>query len=87
MIALIIQPEMKMYVILCENMTLKRVTGIELLTYIYYIHTKVELHVNYVLNIDHKCTGSLIKKLCEARDSCRMHIIETRKIKIIYCII
>ena len=31
--------------------------------------TKVDFYVNHVVNIDHKCIGSVIMELYEARDS------------------
>ena len=34
------------------------------------MYSKVELYSNRLLNIEHKCTGSVIRELCETRDSC-----------------
>ena len=33
-------------------------------------HSKIESYNNRLLNIEHKCTGSVIRELCETRDSC-----------------
>ena len=37
---------------------------------ILYMYSKVESYSNRLLNIEHKCTGSVIRELCETRDSC-----------------
>ena len=34
------------------------------------LYSKVELYSKRLLNIDHKCTGSTIRELCETRDNC-----------------
>ena len=34
------------------------------------LYSKVELFINRLMNINHKCTGSVIRELCETRDSC-----------------
>ena len=32
------------------------------------LYSKVELYINRLMNINHKCTGSVIRELCETRD-------------------
>ena len=32
-------------------------------------YSKVELYSNRLINIEHKCTGSVNRELCEMRDS------------------
>ena len=32
------------------------------------------------MNIDHKCTGSVIRELCETRDSCNTHFFEPNEL-------
>ena len=34
------------------------------------LYSKVEVYINRLMNITHKCTGSVIRELCETRDSC-----------------
>ena len=34
------------------------------------LYSKVELYVNHLINVDHKCTGSVMRELCEMRDNC-----------------
>ena len=34
------------------------------------LYSKVELYINRLMNINHKCTGSVIRELCETGDSC-----------------
>ena len=34
------------------------------------LYSKVELYINRLMNIYHKCTGSVIRELGETRDSC-----------------
>ena len=38
------------------------------------LYSKVELNINRLMNINHKCTGSVIRELCEMRDSCNTHL-------------
>ena len=40
------------------------------------LYSKVELYINRLMNINHKCTGSVIRELCETRDSCNTHFCE-----------
>ena len=39
------------------------------------LYSKVEVYINRLMNIDHKCTGSVIRELYETRDtsSCNTH--------------
>ena len=36
------------------------------------LYSKVEVYINRLMNIDHKYTGSVIRELCETRDSCNI---------------
>ena len=38
------------------------------------LYSKVELYFNRLMNINHKCTGSVIRELCETRDSCNTQL-------------
>ena len=37
------------------------------------LYGKVELYINRLMNINHKCTGSVIREMCETRDSGNTH--------------
>ena len=39
------------------------------------LYSKVELYINRLMNINHKCTGSVIRELCETRDGCNTHFL------------
>ena len=39
------------------------------------LYSKVELFINRLMNINHKCTGSVIRELCETRDSCNTYVL------------
>ena len=39
------------------------------------LYSKVELFINRLMNINHKCTGSVIRELCETRDSGNTHVL------------
>ena len=45
------------------------------------LNSKIESYSNRSLNIEHKCTGSVIRELCETRD---MTMTMTMTMKIIY---
>ena len=32
------------------------------------LYSKVELYINRLMNINHKCTGSVIREMCETRE-------------------
>ena len=42
--------------------------------------SKVELYLNRLMNINYKCTGSVIKEMCETRDSCNIHFFEPNEL-------
>ena len=42
------------------------------------LYSKVESYSNSLLKIEHKCTGSVVRKLCEARDSCKTQFLSAR---------
>ena len=42
--------------------------------------SKVELHIDRSLNINHKCTESVIIELCETLDSCNTHFFERNEL-------
>ena len=44
------------------------------------LYSKVELYINLLVNINHKCTGSIIRELCEMRDSCNTHFFEPNEL-------
>ena len=39
------------------------------------LYSKVEVYINRLMYINHKCTGSVIRELCETRDSCNTHFL------------
>ena len=39
------------------------------------LYSKVEVYINRLMNINHKCTGSVIRELCETRDICNTHFL------------
>ena len=39
------------------------------------LYSKVELYINRLMNINQKCTGSVIRELCETRDSCNTYVL------------
>ena len=42
------------------------------------LYSKIESYSNRLLNIEHKCTGSVIRELCETRDSCNTQFLSAR---------
>ena len=40
------------------------------------LYSKVELYINRLMNINHKCAGSVIRELCKTRDSCNTDFFE-----------
>ena len=44
------------------------------------LYSKVELYSNRLLNIEHKCTGSVIRQLCETRDNCNTQFFEPKEL-------
>ena len=44
------------------------------------LYSKVELYINRSMNINHKCTGSVIREMCETRDSCSTHFFEPNEL-------
>ena len=44
------------------------------------VYSKVEVYINRLMNINHKCTGSVIRELCETRDSCNTHFFEPNEL-------
>ena len=40
------------------------------------LYSKVELYINRLMNINHKCTGSVHREMCETRDSGNTHFFE-----------
>ena len=41
-------------------------------------YSKVELYSYRLLNIEHKCTRSVIRELCETRDNCNTQFLRAR---------
>ena len=44
------------------------------------LYSKVELYSNRLLNIEHKCTGSVIRELCETRDNSNAQFFERKEL-------
>ena len=44
------------------------------------LYSKVELYINRLMNINHKCTGSVISEMCETRDSGNTHFFEPNEL-------
>ena len=44
------------------------------------LYSKVEVYINRLMNINHKCIGSVIRELCEMRDSCNTHFLESNEL-------
>ena len=44
------------------------------------LYSKVELYSNRLLNIDYKCTGSVIRELCETQDNCNTQFFEGKEL-------
>ena len=44
------------------------------------LYSKVESYSNRLLNIEHKCTSSVIRELCETRDSCNTQFFERKEL-------
>ena len=44
------------------------------------LYSKVELYINRLMNINHKCTGSVIREMCETRDSGNTHFFEPNEL-------
>ena len=44
------------------------------------LYSNVELYSNRLLNIDHKCTGSVIRELCETRDNGNTQFFERKEL-------
>ena len=44
------------------------------------LYSKVELYSNRLSNIEHKCTGSVIRELCETRDNCSTQFVERKEL-------
>ena len=44
------------------------------------LYSKVEVYINCLMNINHKCTGSVIRELCETRDSYNTHFFESNEL-------
>ena len=44
------------------------------------LYSKIESYSNRLLNIEHKCTGSVIRELCETRDSYNTQFFERREL-------
>ena len=44
------------------------------------LYSKVELYSNRLLNIEHKCTGSVNRELCETRDNCNTKFFELKEL-------
>ena len=44
------------------------------------LYSKIESYSNRLLNIEHKCTGSVIRELCEMRDSCNTQFLERKEL-------
>ena len=44
------------------------------------LYGKVKLYSNRLININHKCTGSVIRELCEQRDSCNTQFFERKEL-------
>ena len=44
------------------------------------LYSKVELYISRLMNINHKCTGSVIREMCETRDSGNTHFFEPNKL-------
>ena len=44
------------------------------------LYSKVELYSNRLLNIEHKCTGSVIRELCEMQDNCNTQFFERKEL-------
>ena len=44
------------------------------------LYSKIESYSNRLLNIEHKCTGSVIRELCETRDSCNTQFFERKEL-------
>ena len=44
------------------------------------LYSKVELYSNRLSNIEHKCTGSVIRELCETRDNCNIQFVERKEL-------
>ena len=60
---------------------ISNVTHNNLLPYIHNCHPiEVILEKRCSLNIEHKCTGSVIRELCETRDSCNTQFFERKEL-------
>ena len=44
------------------------------------LYSKLEVYINCLMNINHKCTASVIRELCETRDSCNTHFFEPNEL-------
>ena len=44
------------------------------------LYNKVELFSNRLININHKCTGLVIRELCETRDSYNTQVFEPNEL-------
>ena len=44
------------------------------------LYSKVELYINCLMNINHKCTGSVIREMCVTRDSGNTHFFEPNEL-------
>ena len=44
------------------------------------LYSTIESYSNRLLNIEHKCTGSVIRELCETRDSCNTQFFERKEL-------
>ena len=44
------------------------------------LYSKVELYSNRLLNIDHKCTGSVIRESSETRNNCNTQFFERKEL-------
>ena len=44
------------------------------------LYIKVELYSNRLSNIEHKCTGSVIRELCETRDNCNIQFVGRKEL-------
>ena len=44
------------------------------------LYSKIESYSNRLLNIEHKCTGSVIRELCETRDRYNTQFFERKEL-------
>ena len=51
------------------------------------LYSKVESYSNRLLNIEHKCTGSVIRELCETQDNCNTQFFERKELLYATCIL